>query len=138
MLEKWKCAVDRGKKFGAFLTDLSKAFDCHDDELLIAKLKAHGFSLLALKLVHNDLWQRNNRKPIGTKVNNTNFSWLEIIFGAAQGSIFRPLLFTILAHLFFVSNDVDIVSDGDGNSPYVAACYIIGVITSIQGLIWVV
>ena len=73
--------------------------------------------------------------PIGTNFNNTNFSWLEIIFGAAQGSIFGPLLFNILAHLFFVLNDVDIVSDGDRNSPYVAACYVSGVVTSIQSLI---
>ena len=26
MLEKWKSAVDKGKSFGALLTDLSKAF----------------------------------------------------------------------------------------------------------------
>ena len=28
MLEKWKSATDNKKSFGAFLTDLSKAFDC--------------------------------------------------------------------------------------------------------------
>ena len=27
LLEKWKNAVDKGKMFGALLTDLSKAFD---------------------------------------------------------------------------------------------------------------
>ena len=33
MLEKWKRSVDEGKVFGALLTDLSKAFNCLDNEL---------------------------------------------------------------------------------------------------------
>ena len=49
--------------FGALLTDLSKAFDCLDNELLIAKLNAYGFSLPALKLVHDYL---SNRNPVDT------------------------------------------------------------------------
>ena len=49
LLEKWKRAVDSGQMFGALLTDLSKAFDCLDHELLIAKLNAYSFSLPAFK-----------------------------------------------------------------------------------------
>ena len=49
MLEKLKKSIDNGKAFDALLTDLSKAFDCLDHELLIAKLNAYGFSLPALK-----------------------------------------------------------------------------------------
>ena len=41
--------------FGALLTDLSRAFDFLNHELIIAKLNAYGFSLTALKLVHNYL-----------------------------------------------------------------------------------
>ena len=48
LLEKWKNSVDKGKVFGALLTDLSKAFDCPDHELLTAKLHAYGFTLPAL------------------------------------------------------------------------------------------
>ena len=38
MLEKWKSEVDKGKSFGALLTDLSKAFDCFSHKVLFAKL----------------------------------------------------------------------------------------------------
>ena len=91
MLEKWKRSIDNTKMFGALLTDLFKVFDCLDHELLMAKLNAYGFSLTALKLVHNYLSNRKQR----TKINSTYSSLLEIIFGVPQGSILGPLLFNI-------------------------------------------
>ena len=53
--------------FRAFLTDLSKASDSLDHELLIAKFNAYGFSLPTLKLVHDYLSMRKQR----IKVNRT-------------------------------------------------------------------
>ena len=73
--------------FGALLTDLLKAFDCLDHELLIAKLNAYGFSLTALKLVHNYL---SNRKQ-ETMINSLYSSLRKIIFGVPQGSILETL-----------------------------------------------
>ena len=67
LLEKWKNVVDKGKMFGGLLTDLSKAFDCLNHELLIAKLNVYGFTLLALKLIHNYLSNRKQR----VRVNNS-------------------------------------------------------------------
>ena len=48
---KWKRSVDEGKVFVALITDLSKAFDCLDYELFIAKLNACAFSLPASRLI---------------------------------------------------------------------------------------
>ena len=110
MLEKWKRSVDNDKAFGALLTDLSKAFDCLDHELLIAKLNAYGFKLPALRLIHNYL---SHRKQI-TRVNNLYSEWLAVIFRVLQGSILGPLLFNIfLADLFLMHSDIDIANFAD-------------------------
>ena len=55
MLEKWKQCVDKGKVFGALLTDLSKSFDSLDHELLTAKVKSYSFNLPGLLLVNDYL-----------------------------------------------------------------------------------
>ena len=104
MLGKWKNAVDKGKRFGELLTDLSKAFDCLSHELLIAKLHAYGFDLPALKLIQSYLSNRKQR----TKINATYSSWEEILFGVPQGSILSPSLFNIfLCDLFWMVCEPD-------------------------------
>ena len=83
VLEKWKSAVDKGKSFGALLTDLSKVFDCLSHELLLAKLYAYGFSIATLRLIHSYLTNRWQR----TKINMSDSYWEEILFGVPKGSI---------------------------------------------------
>ena len=51
MLENFKKSVDDENEFGALLTDLSKAFDCIDHKLLIAKYFCYGVSPSALNLI---------------------------------------------------------------------------------------
>ena len=43
MIEKWRKYLDNKGKTGVLLADLSKAFDCLNHELLIAKLSEYGF-----------------------------------------------------------------------------------------------
>ena len=51
MKEKFKEAVDNGNEFGALLTDLSKAFDCIDHSLLLAKLYEYVVSYITFHIL---------------------------------------------------------------------------------------
>ena len=55
IIGKMKNAVDKGTILGALMTNPSKAVDCLNHERLIVKLRAYGFTLSALKLIHNYL-----------------------------------------------------------------------------------
>ena len=129
MLEKWKCATDNKKSFGAFPTDLSKAFDSLSYYLLIAKLNAYGFSMSALRFVHSYLKNRMQR----TKINSEYSSWEEIMFGFPQGSILGPLFFNIfLCDLFLIMENIDIASYADDNTPYTTGNLIQEVIQKLE------
>ena len=61
MLERWRKALDNKQIAGALLTDLSKAFDCLNHELLIAKLEAYGFDHASLGYLYSYLSNRKHR-----------------------------------------------------------------------------
>ena len=73
MLEKWEMVVDKKQTFGALLTDLSRAFDHLSLNLLLAKLNAYGFNLVALRLMISYLSNRKQRAEI-----NLDFSSCEV------------------------------------------------------------
>ena len=117
MLQKRKKAEDKGKWFGALLTDLSKAFDCYSNDLLIVKLHACGFNLMALKPIQSYLSKRTER----TKINLTYSCREEILFGVTQGSIISPLLCNIfLCELIRVISKTDFTSYAGENMYYIS------------------
>ena len=129
MLEHWKSVVDKGKVFGALLTDLSKAFDCLSHELIVAKLNAYGFNLAVLKLVQSYLSKRRQR----TKIDQCYTSWGQILSRAPKGSILGPILFDIfLSDIFLVVKDVSFTIYADHNTIYQSGRNIDHVINDLQ------
>ena len=85
MEEKFKDSLDKGNTFEALPTDLSKAFDCTDHTLLIAKPSAVRVSPLSLKLIYSYLSDRT--QPIKVNENFSNIADIEV--GVPQRSILR-------------------------------------------------
>ena len=78
LIETWKKHIDNKESFGALLTDLSKAFDCVNHELLTAKLHAYWLDNSSLRLIYSYL----NNRPF-------EFStWSDIKDGVRQGLIY--------------------------------------------------
>ena len=81
LIEKFKEAIDTSNKFGALLTDLSKAFDCLDQSLLVAKLDCYGLSPLSLKIIFSYFSNHTHR----TKTKKCFSNNLKIEYGVPQG-----------------------------------------------------
>ena len=56
---------------------LSKAYDCFNHDLIIAKIKAYGAGKNSIRHIQNYLSQREQKVKVGSSLSK----WLEIILG---------------------------------------------------------
>ena len=90
-VEKWRKTLDAGGETGALFTDLSKAFDCIDHNLLVAKLNAYGFDKQSMNFIYSYFTKRKQRTKVDSAVSSR-----ELLFsGVPQGSVLGPLSFNI-------------------------------------------
>ena len=78
LMEACKKRMDNRSIAGAVLTDLSKAFDYLNHELLIANLITYGFSRSTLLFINSYLTDRKQR----VKVNGSFSTFIETVLGA--------------------------------------------------------
>ena len=102
LIENCKKALDPKQTASSLLMDLSKAFDCLNHDLMIAKLNAYGFSRSALNFILSYLSQRKQR----VKINGSFSEWKTTSVGVPQGSVLGPLLLNIYINdmFMFISN----------------------------------
>ena len=96
MLENWKSALDKSESVCILFMDLSKAFDTINRDLLLAKLKAYGFSKDALTLMVSYL--KNLKQKV--VINNSASTTQTVIAGVPQSSIDDPLFFNLFINDF--------------------------------------
>ena len=91
MIEKLRKIQNNKEDFVGVFTDLSKAFDCISDKLLITKLNEYGFDIKSLDFVLSYFinWKQN------TKIGFTFSDLLSILLGVLQGLIIGSFLFII-------------------------------------------
>ena len=92
ILEKWKRGIGDGSHVSALFMYLSKVFDTINHDLMLANLKASGFSTTAVYLMHSYLKNRKQKAPIDYKFSLER----NVIAGVPQGSIDGRLLFNLL------------------------------------------
>ena len=84
--------------------DLSKAYDCLPNDVIIVKFEAYGFDNISLKLFHSYHSNRKQRVKKGSTVS----ARIYILTGTHQDSILGSLIFSI-----FINNLIMFVEKSD-------------------------
>ena len=93
--------------------DLSKAFDCMPDELLIAKFKAYGVQDQSIKIIKLYLSDREQRVRIG----NVHSSWKTTIKGVPQASVRCPMFSNVFINdIFYFIKRARLTNYADDNT----------------------
>ena len=111
-------AMDRGMASFLLLLDYSKAFDCLNHELLLAKLKYFGLDRCSLSWFAEYLSERCQCVKYENKVS----SELRLRSGVPQGSILGPTLFSMYTFdlPYFVSREVHLHLYADDTQVYIS------------------
>ena len=95
-LTSWQNSLDKGGFVVSILMDLTKAYNCLPQDLLLAKLQAYGFSKESIRLFLRYLTNLTQRIEIGSTLSD----WTNIVKGIPQGSLLDLLLFDIFIFFF--------------------------------------
>ena len=115
ILERQKQGIGKREYIFVMYVDLSKAFDTINHDLLLAKLRAYGFSTSALNLLYSYLKNRTQKVVINNKTNSSEV----VIAGVPQGSIDLPLVFNLFINELILFLYTTVLSNyEDGNNLY--------------------
>ena len=113
LIENWKLALDNKKIIAALSMDLSKAFDCLQHDLIIAKLRAYGFDMQALKLIYSYLSNRIQSVTVKDAYSSTS----TVLSGVPQGSLLGGILYNIQFNdIFDITDESGLYNFADDNN----------------------
>ena len=95
--------------------NLSKAYDCANHDLIIAKLETYGVGENSLRVIQDYFSQRQQRVKFGSFFSER----LEIILGIPQEFILAPVLFNVFINdLLLFIKETYICNFADDTTPY--------------------